>query len=165
MPILDSRSLDFVSHSAEQTRRLGVRLGELLSGTDLVCLSGDLGAGKTTLVSGVARGWGALDPASSPTFVLLNEYRRADSAVLYHLDAYRLNGAREALEAGLADVLDEGGDLLVEWPERILPALPAERLWVSMGWIEEEKRSLRFEAAGRRYERLLNEFRQLAFGR
>jgi len=165
MPILDARSLDFVSHSADQTQRLGVRLGELLSGRDLVCLSGELGAGKTTLMIGIARGWGALDQVSSPSFVLVNEYRRADAAVLYHMDAFRLDGPRAALESGLLDVFDGQGDLVVEWPERILAALPAERLWISLRWVEEQKRSLHFEAAGLRYEKLLADFKESAFGR
>ncbi len=165
MPILDARTLDFVSHSAEQTRRLGVRLGELLGGRDLLCLCGDLGAGKTTLAAGIAVGWGALDRVSSPTFVLINQYRRADEAVLYHMDAYRLNSAIEALEAGLADVLENGGDLLLEWPERILAALPDERLWITLRWVEEEKRGLRFKAGGLRYEKLLADFKRSAFGR
>lgn len=164
MPILDARSLDFVSHSAEQTRRLGVRLGELLSACDVICLSGDLGSGKTTLVMGIARGWGALDQVTSPTFVLVNQYRRADAAILYHLDAYRLSSPREALDSGLGEVLDGQGDLVVEWPERILAVLPAERLWVNLRWVGEEKRGLRFEAMGLRYERLLLDFKKAAFG-
>ncbi len=165
MPILDARSLDFVSHSAEQTQRLGVRLGELLSGRDLICLAGELGAGKTTLMTGIARGWGALDQVSSPSFVLVNEYRRADAAVLSHMDAYRLDGPREALEAGMTDVFDGQGDLVVEWPERILAALPPERLWISLLWVDEQKRRLHFEAVGPRYEELLRDFKESAFGR
>ena len=97
MPILDDRSLEFLSHSPEQTRRLGVRLGELLKDGDLICLAGDLGSGKTTLAQGIARGWGSLDPVTSPTFVLINEYRRADDTRLYHFDAFRLSGAGEVV--------------------------------------------------------------------
>ena len=144
---------------------MGARLGELLDGADLVCLSGDLGAGKTTFVMGIASGWGALDAVSSPTFVLINEYRRADGAVLRHMDAYRLESAREALQAGLADVLDDGGDLVLEWPERILPALPPDRLWVTLRWVGDEKRGLRFEAAGDRPLQLLAAFKRATFGR
>ena len=165
MPILDAHSFDFVSHSADQTQRLGMRLGELLSGENLLCLTGELGAGKTTLAAGIARGWGALDRPSSPGFVIVNEYRRADRTVLFHLDAYRLTGPQEAWAAGVGDLFDGRGDVLVEWPERILDALPPERLWIALGWVEEQKRSLHFEAAGPRYQRLLDGFRQAAFGR
>lgn len=164
-PIYDSRSLEFVSHSPEQTQRLGMRLGELLSLGDLVCLSGELGSGKTTLVQGIARGWGALDPVTSPTFVLLHEYRRANGSVLHHLDAYRLSDPSDARALGFDDLLGGDSALLIEWPERLAPLLPAERLWITLKWMEEFKRSLRFEASGRRYEQLLMEFRRAAFGK
>ncbi len=107
MPILDEHSLDFVSHSPEQTRRLGVRLGELLKPGDLVLLAGDLGAGKTTFAQGIARGWGSLDPVTSPTFVLVNEYRRADEARLFHFDAFRLDAPAEAVSLGLQEMIEE----------------------------------------------------------
>ena len=91
MAILDRWTIDFVSSSVEQTTRLGVRLGELLQIHDLVCLSGDLGAGKTALARGIGRGWGSGLRVTSPTFTLVNEYPRlADGRVLYHIDCYRL---------------------------------------------------------------------------
>ena len=93
MPILDAHTVEVFSHSPEQTRRVGMRLGALLQPGDLVCLQGELGAGKTTLVQGVAQGWGSLDPVSSPTFVLVNLYRRPEGSELFHLDAYRLDSA------------------------------------------------------------------------
>jgi tRNA threonylcarbamoyladenosine biosynthesis protein TsaE len=102
MPILDPHSLEFISRSAEQTRRVGMRLGALVDGGDVVCLVGDLGSGKTTFVQGLAAGWGSLDPVTSPTFVLVNLYRRPEGARLYHLDAYRLSGASEAADLDLA---------------------------------------------------------------
>lgn len=164
MPILDQRSLEFISHSPEQTRRLGERLGELLMTGDVVCLSGDLGSGKTTFVNGVARGWGALEAATSPTFVLVNEYQRADGVRLWHMDCYRLNAGVEALALGFDDLLSDDGALLIEWPERVLEILPAERLNLSLRWLDVEKRAFRLEAAGERYEALLQNFRHAAFG-
>ncbi|HEY4666545.1 MAG TPA: tRNA (adenosine(37)-N6)-threonylcarbamoyltransferase complex ATPase subunit type 1 TsaE [Anaerolineales bacterium] len=164
MPILDERSLEFLSHSPEQTERLGVRLGELARPGDVFCLAGDLGAGKTTLAKGIARGWGALDQVTSPSFVLINEYRRADSHRLFHLDAFRLENRNEAVALGLSDLFDGIGPVLVEWPERVKDLLPAERLWISLHWIDELRRNFRFEAHGLHYERLLRRFRQAAFG-
>ncbi|HEX6386596.1 MAG TPA: tRNA (adenosine(37)-N6)-threonylcarbamoyltransferase complex ATPase subunit type 1 TsaE, partial [Anaerolineae bacterium] len=83
MAILDKWTLDFVSNSVEQTVRLGVRLGELLQGRDLLCLSGELGVGKTALARGVGRGWGTALRVTSPTFVLVNEYPRvSDGRIL-----------------------------------------------------------------------------------
>ncbi len=164
MPILDERSLEFLSHSPEQTERLGVRLGELAKPGDIFCLAGDLGAGKTTLAKGFARGWGALDQVTSPSFVLINEYRRADSLRLYHFDAFRLGSAQEAAALGLFDLFNGAGPVLVEWPERVMEVLPEEHLWINIHWVDEMRRNLRFEARGLRYERLLRRFRQAAFG-
>jgi tRNA threonylcarbamoyladenosine biosynthesis protein TsaE len=75
MPILAPHALEFFSHSPEQTRRVGIRLGALLQSGMVICLEGDLGSGKTTLVQGIAQGWGSSDQVSSPTYVILNEYR------------------------------------------------------------------------------------------
>lgn len=164
MPILDERTLEFHSHSAEQTERLGVRLGELLQPGDLICLAGDLGAGKTVFTRGIARGWGSLDSVTSPTFVLINEYRRGDDSRLSHIDAFRIDGAREALDLGLRELLDDPGPVVVEWPERLAEAIPSERLWIQLAWVEDSRRHLRLEASGPRYERLLRAYRQAAFG-
>jgi tRNA threonylcarbamoyladenosine biosynthesis protein TsaE len=165
MPVLDERSLDVFSHSAEQTQRLGVRLGELLKPGDLICLAGELGAGKTCFAAGVGRGWGALEPVTSPSFVLVNEYHRADGHVLHHVDAYRLQSAAEAATFGFSDLLADAGAVLVEWPERLESILPAERLWLDFAYLDETKRNLRLTAAGERYLALLADFRRAAFGR
>ena len=136
MPVLDRQSLEFISRRAEQTRRVGMRLGALLQPGDLICLVGDLGAGKTTLVQGISSGWGSLDAANSPTFVLVNVYRRPDGDRLFHLDAYRLSGAAEAEDLDL-DALLESGPLVIEWADRIRGRLPKERLWVvCSGWMK-----------------------------
>lgn len=165
MPILDARTLDFMSHSAAQTHRLGVRLGELLRPGDLICLSGELGTGKTTFAAGVGRGWGVTQPLTSPTFILVNEYPRpGDGLKLYHIDCYRVQDAREALDFGLAEILDAPGIVLIEWAERIQSVLPRERLWITLRYVAETKRGLLFEASGARYERLLADFRRRAFG-
>ena len=163
MPILDPRTVEFVSRSPEQTRRLGFRLGSLLQTSDLVCLSGDLGTGKTTLVQGVAQGWGSLDTVTSPTFMLVNEYRRPDGHCLFHLDAYRLASAWEAEDLDI-DRMTENGPLIVEWPERIQPVLPASYLWITMRWIADEQRGMTFNGLGERHAALLAEFRKKVFG-
>lgn len=164
MPILDDRSLEFISHSPEQTQRLGVRIGELLQPGDVICLAGDLGAGKTTLAQGIARGWGSFDRVTSPSFVLIQEYRRADEALLYHVDAFRLQSAQEAIFMGLKDILLGDAPVLIEWPERVAEAIPEERLWVSLQWEDDLRRRLQMTASGLRYERLLTGFRNAAFG-
>jgi tRNA threonylcarbamoyladenosine biosynthesis protein TsaE len=163
MPILDAHTFEFFSKSPEQTRRLGMRLGALLQPGDLICLQGELGAGKTTLVQGVARGWGAIDEVSSPTFVLVNAYRRPDGAQLSHFDAYRIESLGEAEELDL-DSLLECGPLFIEWPERVEPILPFERLWSWLEYESEEHRSVRFTGCGKRYESLLDTLQQNIYG-
>lgn len=163
MPILDPHTVEFTSRSPEQTRRLGVRLGTLLLPGDLVCLSGDLGSGKTTFVQGVAQGWGSLDQVSSPTFVLINDYRRPDGVILHHMDAYRMSGAAEAEDLDLTFLLETGA-MVIEWPERINAILPVDRLWVDMRWIADEQRGMVLTIHGERYSKLLANFHQKVFG-
>ncbi len=163
MPILDARTVEIFSRSPEQTRRLGIRLGTLLHCGDLVCLSGDLGSGKTTLVQGMNRGWGSPDPVTSPTFILVNAYRRPDGQILHHLDAYRMQSALEAEDLDL-DLMLEKGPLIVEWPERIEPVLPKERLWANLRWLSDDERGMAFTARGGHYETLLADFRHRVYG-
>jgi len=162
-PILDQNTVEVISSSAEQTRRIGMRLGSLLRPGDVICLIGDLGAGKTTLVQGLVAGWGSLDPVSSPTFMLVNLYRRGDGHLIYHLDAYRLSGPSEALDLDMDEMLD-GGILLVEWADRIESALPKDHLSTSLHAIGESRRDLFFSAKGERYRSLLADFRGEVFG-
>ena len=163
MPILDPFSLEFFSKSSEQTRRLGTRLGSSLLVGDVVCLSGDLGSGKTTFTQGIAKGWGSLDVVTSPTFVIVNQYKRPDGAILYHLDAYRLENALDAINLDLENMFLSGA-LVIEWPIRIKSALPDEYLWIDMTWVDEFQRRLVFSPEGERYRSILTTFRQRAFG-
>jgi tRNA threonylcarbamoyladenosine biosynthesis protein TsaE len=164
MPILDEHSLDFWSHSPEQTIRFGARLGELLLPGDVLTISGELGAGKTTFIGGLGRGWGSPDQVTSPTFVLVNDYRRPDGQHLWHLDCFRLNSGAEAVAFGFEDLLASGGIMVVEWPERISEVLPAERLRLALRWVDETRRGLRLDADGERPQSLLEQFRRSAFG-
>jgi tRNA threonylcarbamoyladenosine biosynthesis protein TsaE len=163
MPVLDHNSLEFISRSAEQTRRLGMRFGGVLQTGDVLCLAGDLGSGKTTFVQGIAAGWGSLDPVSSPSFVLVNVYRGEDEQRLYHLDAYRLDSAAQAVELDL-DAMLESGPLVVEWADHIQEALPAEYLLANFVWIEENQRDMVFTARGDRYQNFLAAIRKQIFG-
>lgn len=163
MPILDSHSMEFISRSAEQTRRAGMRLGALLKPGDVICLVGDLGSGKTTLMQGISAGWGSLDAVSSPTFVLVNVYRGPQKQRLYHLDAYRLNGPAEAEDLDLHS-MQESGPLVIEWADRVEPVLPQARLWVAMTYVDDQQRDLIITAQGKRYLELLHAFRRQVFG-
>jgi len=163
MPILDENSLDYFSHSPEQTRRLGIRLGSLLKPGDIICLTGDLGAGKTTFVQGIAKGWGSLDPVSSPTFVLVNVYRRQDGVTLSHLDAYRLSSVTEAEDLDLQPLI-ENGPVLIEWADRIAEILPGERVWVSLRWLADEQRGILFKGYGKHSQSIIKSLQKTVFG-
>ena len=155
--------MDFFSRSPEQTRRIGVRLGGALQAGDIICLQGDLGAGKTTFVQGIAQGWGSKDSVSSPTFILVNVYRRSDGSQLFHMDAYRLDSTPEAEELDLDTMLAQG-PLIVEWPERIDGLVPAENLWVKLEHVDEEEREMKFKAHGKHYDALLDVIRHAIGG-
>jgi tRNA threonylcarbamoyladenosine biosynthesis protein TsaE len=163
MPVHSSEGFDFISRSPEQTRRIGMRLGTLLQPGDVLALTGDLGAGKTTFVQGIAQGWGSTDKVSSPTFVLVNVYRRPDGGSLHHMDAYRIESALEAEDLDLNEMMADGA-LIVEWAERINSALPAERLAVQLAWAAEEQRSMIFNPIGKRYEALAKAVKNQLFG-
>lgn len=165
LPILKEGQLDIISHSAEQTLRFGARLGTLLLPGDVICLAGDMGAGKTVFAAGIGRGWGVEQPLTSPTFNLVHEHtRRADSQRLFHLDCYRLNSAAEIEAIGFEDILNGRGPVIIEWPERISAALPRQRLWVELRILEPTRRNLVFVGSGKRAETLIASFRELTFG-
>jgi tRNA threonylcarbamoyladenosine biosynthesis protein TsaE len=163
MPILHASSFEFISRSVEQTRRVGMRLGAMLSPGDVICLTGELGAGKTTLVQGISAGWGSLDPVTSPTFVLVNVYRRLDDQRLYHVDAYRLNSPEEAESLDLENLIEDG-PLVIEWADRIEATLPVDHLTIAMQWIEENQRDMVFTASGEHCMALLTSFRKHIYG-
>ncbi len=140
-----------------------MRLGAVLEPGDLVCLQGELGAGKTTLVQGMAQGWGSLDAVSSPTFVLVNEYRRSNGSRLFHMDAYRLESGAEAAELDVDWMLSEGA-LVVEWAERVQSILPEHYLHISLEPVAEEQRQMRFKAHGPRYDRIIAQLQHVMFG-
>jgi tRNA threonylcarbamoyladenosine biosynthesis protein TsaE len=155
--------LEIVSHSADQTQRLGERLGRLLQPGDVVCLQGDLGSGKTCLTQGIARGLGVGQSVTSPTFIIINEYALPGAALkLRHIDLYRIARLAEARALGLEDYLNGDDICVVEWAERVLELLPAERLWVTLRYVNDTQRELRFGATGKRYTDLLERLRQEA---
>ena len=165
MPILKPHAFEFFSHSSEQTLRVGVRLGNMLQTGDVVCLEGDLGSGKTTLVRGITQGWGSADRVSSPTYVIVNQYRHPNGTTLYHSDAYRLS-PDEPLDTAILEIdyILTNGILVMEWAERMKASLPEENLWIEMSWINPEQRHLVFTPNGKRYEQLLTKLQKALFG-
>ncbi len=144
--------LVFESHGPGQTRRLAACLGRLLRPSDVVLLSGELGAGKTVFVQGLARGLDVANPVSSKSFVLLGEY--PGRITLYHADLYRLEAPEEAEELALAEYCADGA-LAVEWPERAPEIFPPDHLLVRFQVTGERRRRLTLEAKGPRAAELL----------
>ncbi len=163
MAVIEKGSIEVISRSPNQTRRVGMRLGELLQPGDIICLEGNLGAGKTTLVQGIASGWGSYDSVTSPSYVLVNVYRRLDQEQLFHLDAYRLSGPEEAIDLDL-DAMIGQGPLLVEWADKISSALPEDHLWFRMRLISDEQRDFIVHARGERHKQILESFREDIYG-
>jgi len=118
--------LTMLSTSPADTRGLAAALAAVAEPGDLLCLWGDLGAGKTVFAKGFGAGLGVVETISSPSFVLMTEYQ--GRLPLFHLDLYRLAGAEDALAGGLVDERQAAGVTLVEWPDRLGAALPADRL-------------------------------------
>jgi tRNA threonylcarbamoyladenosine biosynthesis protein TsaE len=126
--------------SVAETIALGERLGRVAERGDLLCLWGDLGAGKTQLAKGIARGLDIDATVNSPTFILMNEY--AGRLPLFHVDLYRLADAADALAGGVIDDRQIDGVTVVEWPDRMGDVLPAGRLDVVIDGTGDEPREI-----------------------
>ena len=142
------------TRDAGETRALGARLAAAARPGDLLCLVGDLGAGKTQLAKGFAEGLGITDTVSSPTFVLMFEY--AGRLPLFHVDLYRLEDAADAFAGGLIDERQLDGVALVEWAERLGEALPAARLDVLIDGTADEGRTITIRSTDPVYDRYLD---------
>jgi tRNA threonylcarbamoyladenosine biosynthesis protein TsaE len=147
------------SDGPDATRALGEKLGALLEPGDVLLLSGELGAGKTTFVQGLARGLGFDASVSSKSFVLMGEY--PGRITLYHADLYRLDEPEEVWALGL-DEISRDGVLVVEWPERAPDVLPQERMLVHFEDIDETVRVISLEAHGARPEALVHAMMEAA---
>ena len=135
----------YQSTSVEQTEAIAAELAARLVGGEVIAMQGDLGAGKTQFVRGLVRGLGG-EPrsVSSPTFVLLNVYDGGRLTV-FHLDAYRIGGADDFEAIGFAELLEQGGVVAVEWPERVEALLPARLLRVRIVATDESVRQIEIE--------------------
>jgi tRNA threonylcarbamoyladenosine biosynthesis protein TsaE len=153
------KSLRLISHSPEETYRLGYRLGELARPQDIYLLSGNLGVGKTCLTQGIAWGLGSTEYALSPTFVLMREIQ--GRLPLYHIDLYRLDRIEEISDLGLDDYLYGHGLCVIEWAEKGLSVLPAEYLLVKIDYLSDTERSFELIPHGNRYQKLLAQLNSL----
>src|SRR3989339_984824 len=120
----------YYSRNAKETVELGRKIGKKLKANDVVCLTGTLGAGKTTLVQGIAAGLDVKDYVNSPTFIIINEH--PGRLVLYHIDLYRLEDGAEIEDLGLEEYFNAGGVCVIEWAEKLGDLLPkkAEKIGI-----------------------------------
>ncbi|MDQ1283855.1 MAG: tRNA threonylcarbamoyladenosine biosynthesis protein TsaE [Patescibacteria group bacterium] len=154
---------DFITNSSKQTQQLGELLAGELRGGEVICLAGDLGAGKTTFTQGLLKGLGVKGPYTSPTFVIMKQYHatrnmkhetenkkllRASCCIIhdiYHIDAYRV-GAEDVLNLGWEEIVaDKNNVIIVEWAERISGVIPEGSLWVRFEWVGEKERKITFK--------------------
>ena len=136
-----------ITNSAAETRELGKRLAGLLKAGDVILLEGDLGAGKSELARGVAKGLGVQETVTSPSFTILNVYE-SGSVPLYHFDWYRLESSEELYELGMDEYLGGNGIALVEWPERCPDAVPEDCLRIRITADGENARHIEAESCG-----------------
>jgi tRNA threonylcarbamoyladenosine biosynthesis protein TsaE len=131
---------EIVTASADETEAAGERLGRRLQPGAVVALTGELGAGKTCFVQGLVRGLGAPVRATSPTFVLVNQYR--GRVLVHHVDAYRTDSMTELMDLGLLDLM--GGDdvTLIEWADKLEPLLPPDAIRVHIAGVGDEPRTI-----------------------
>ncbi len=154
----------FQARSASETARIGKTIGTRLLPGDVVALVGELGAGKTQFIRGLAAGVGIGNSTyiSSPSFTLIHEY--PGEIPFYHIDLFRLGDEKEAEELGLDDYFRGTGVTAIEWADRIPSLLPEEILFVFIAYIDKNIRSLEITGKGNRYEDLVKELSEWEMG-
>ena len=131
--------MTYITHSPEETEKLGEALGSCLAPGTVLAYRGELGAGKTAFTRGLARGLGYREPVTSPTYTIVNEYL-GGRLPLFHFDMYRLRCADDLWDIGWEDYLDRGGICAVEWSEQVARAMPADTVYVTIARRPEDDR-------------------------
>lgn len=150
------------TRSAEETRRLAVALSPILVPGDMIVLSGDLGAGKTTFVQGLAVGLGIVEQVTSPTFILMKEYL-GGRYPLMHMDIYRLGKIQEVIDLGYDEFLDPSYVVVVEWGDMVEPLLPKGHLLVELNYGQsDDERTIGLRPKGDTWEGRMTTVRILA---
>ena len=146
---------EYITTSSIQTKKLGQLLAEKLCGGEIICLSGDLGAGKTTFTQGLLKGLNIKGPYTSPTFAIIKHYKEQENSKksvshvtchmsqnVYHIDAYRIS-SKDLLELGFNDFAGKQNSIvIIEWPEKIKKLIPTNALWINFQWLSEKERKI-----------------------
>lgn len=149
------KEYSIVTKSRDETHELGEKLGRAAQPGMVFLMNGDLGAGKTTLTQGIGRGLGVKKQITSPTFTIMKIYH--GRLTLYHIDAYRMEGIDQDL--GFDEYLNDDGLTVIEWSQFMPALIPDEYLSVTITLLDEDQRRFDMNAAGERYERLLEELK------
>ncbi len=151
--------LKYITESVEETSKIGEQLGRLLSMGSIICLSGDLGAGKTAFTKGIAKGLGVDDYVTSPTYTIINEYQ--GRLPLYHFDVYRLNDVEEMYELGYEEYFFGDGVVVLEWADIVRDIIPRDRLWITiLNTGGDDSREIIMEPTGEVYDNILKGMEQ-----
>ena len=154
---------EFITQSSLQTKKLGILLAEEFRGGEIICLSGDLGAGKTTFTQGLLKGLKIKGPYTSPTFSIIKEYKLITNnkqqttkmrsqtkssvvscrlSVVRHIDVYRIT-SKDLLELGFEDFAGKENSItIIEWPEKVRKLIPTNALWINFQWLSEKERKI-----------------------
>lgn len=146
---------EFFLENEEFTKKLASEISSKLFPGAIVCLNGDLGAGKTTMTKSIAHTLGILEDITSPTFTIVNEYTEGD-LVLYHFDVYRIGSSEEMYDIGFEEYIDSEGICIIEWSNIIEDILPEERLELLITY-ENDGRMAKLTPYGERYEKIVEE--------
>ena len=159
----DISHMALISRNPEDTFFIGKIIGENLSIQDVVALIGELGAGKTCITQGIARGVGVpnLYPITSPSFTLINEYQ--GRVILYHFDLYRLTGSHDIEDLGYEEFLFGDGISVIEWADKIRDILPSNTLFISLKYLNENEREMILSGKKKKVDHIFNELKNGGF--
>ncbi|MBP9667900.1 tRNA (adenosine(37)-N6)-threonylcarbamoyltransferase complex ATPase subunit type 1 TsaE [Candidatus Saccharibacteria bacterium] len=152
--------MQVVLHSDKETNAFGVKLGSILTGGEVIELVGDIGAGKTTLTKGIARGMGIAETVQSPTFTISNLYTTKDGGSLKHYDFYRLSDPGIMAEELQEAVADETARIVIEWGEIVRDILPMDHVRIVLTPIDDTTRQLDISANGEKSSSVLKRLAQ-----
>lgn len=143
----------------KETEKIGYTLGKLLTGGEIICMTGDLGAGKTTMTQSIAEGLDVKDYVTSPTFTIINEYE--GRLPLYHFDVYRINDVDEMYDLGYEEYFYSNGVSIIEWADMIEEILPKERLNINIHKKDDiEGREIIIDGNGEKYQNIIKALSQ-----
>jgi len=151
--------LRLITQSPGQTQKLGFYIGQLAKGNEVFLLRGNLGAGKTCLIQGIAFGLGVKEYTSSPSFMIAREYH--GRCKMYHLDLYRLDKIQEIVDLGIEEYFDHDAVCAIEWAEKGQSVLPHDNLAINLQYIIENQRKITFKPHGHNYNELIQHLKKM----